>query len=188
MAIGEVLVKTFSNGTKVFSKEVLKNGVRATRTTAFDSTGHLICDRFKTLSSQNIVSGKMNIGTKQYFGEKALGEAFTQGKYSVTGRIYGDKGIKEVIKLNTTPTYAEKYGYWHGHITQPIGKQFNPLEDFNTFFNYNKISGKFSDIKQAYGVNELPTVASIGSEEKSLIKMLTEKLNLMKINENYRGR
>ena len=106
----QVLTKTFSNGVRVFSRETTKKGAKVIRTTAFDKSGRLICDRYKTLASENIMGGKLNTITKHYFGEHALGEAYTKGKYNVTGRIYDTKGLREIVDLHTTPTYLEKYG------------------------------------------------------------------------------
>ena len=178
----QVLTKTFSNGVRVFSRETTKKGAKVIRTTAFDKSGRLICDRYKTLASENIMGGKLNTITKHYFGENALGEAYTKGKYNVTGRIYDTKGLREKVDLHTTPTYLEKYGSWYGAIEKPNAGKLNDPGSLKTFFDYDITTKKFSDVKQTYGgFLDLPTVASISGKDQTLIKKLAEKLNFMKL-------
>lgn len=188
MAIGQVLVKTFSNGTKVFSKEVLENGVRKIRTTAMTKDGHLISDRLKTIDSEPILGGKMNTVTKHYYGRGALGEAYTQGRYDIAARIYenGNK-LSRFIDLHTTPTYLKKYGSWSGSISEVNGKHPNALNDLNKYFDCDTSATKFNNIRESAGICELPTIVGMDNQEVNFIQKLINKLNFMKINENYRG-
>ena len=131
------LTKTFSNGVKVFTREIVQDGVRGTRTTVY-SNDKLIRDRFKTITSSTTDSGnKLNIITKHTYGQ-ICGELFEKGTYGVLGRLYNKSGLKKLYEIYTAPTHNRKNEQWCGQITEVVGKHLNIRDDINTAFFYNK--------------------------------------------------